>query len=90
MNNEERYSKPVVGRVFTLRERKDSPRIDSLARAYRDVFIRTTPKYSRRIISYLDGPFFVLFLLFLSKERGKRDFINLAREFSLAVWGMNT
>lgn len=39
MNNEERYSKPVTGRVFTLRERKDSPRIDSLA--YRDVFIRT-------------------------------------------------
>jgi len=39
MNNEERYSKPVIGRVFTLRrerererERKDSPRIDSLAR----------------------------------------------------------
>ena len=39
MNNEERYSKTVIGRVFTLRERKDSPRIDSLA--YRDVFIRT-------------------------------------------------
>jgi len=36
MNNEERYLKPVVGKVFTLRERerewKDSPRIDSLAR----------------------------------------------------------
>ena len=72
MNNEERYSKPVVGRVFTLRERKDSPRIDSLACVYRDVF---------------DGPFFALFLLFLSKERGKRDF----KEFSLAVClGMNT
>ena len=42
MNNEERYSKPVIGRVFTLRERKDSPRIDSLA--YRDVFIRTEGK----------------------------------------------
>jgi len=32
MNIEERYSKPVVEKVFTLRERKDSPRIDSLAR----------------------------------------------------------
>jgi hypothetical protein len=32
MNKEERYSKPVVGKVFTLGERKDSPRIDSLAR----------------------------------------------------------
>ena len=39
MNNEERYSKPVVGRVFTLRERKDSPRIDSLARAYIETFL---------------------------------------------------
>ena len=76
MNNEERYSKPVVGRVFTLRERKDSPRIDSLA--YRDVFIRTPTVNTAEAVP-----------LFLSKERRKRDFINL-RSFSLAVWGMNT
>ena len=71
--------------IHTKREK----RFTTYDSSRRDVFIRT-PTVNTAAEYVTSTRHFSFCSLFLSKERGKRDFINLAREFSLAVWGMNT